>query len=447
MKKAGMIVSFLVAVFAVVAVSALAYTYLEWEKPQVKIQEAFDMIGRKRAVTVDVADARSGVRSVAVSLVQKDRTFDVASEEVPGEGVFQKRLAFEVNPRELKMHDGPAALQVKVVDYSPLRNTTVVRRNVTVDMVPLRVSLVSMAHNVNPGGTCMSAYTLSKPVQQSGVLCGGVFSPGYPQLTKGGKTCYVCYFPVPLDVSGATVMSVTASDRAGNKAVAPISFYVRTAWKYNADKLSITPDFITRKAAEFVQDWPELEGKGVEEAFTAINVGIRRQNEDTIRKISLKTSPRQLWDGGEFLMMKNGATRARFGDRRTYLLESRPIGESLHQGVDVASTGHAPVEAANGGVVLFASNLGIYGNTAIIDHGQGITTIYSHLSGFQVSEGDQVKKGQVIGTTGATGWAGGDHLHVGLLVNGVFVNPIEWWDPHWIRDNVLLKLEDAGAAL
>ena len=202
MKKAGMIVSFLVAVFAVVSVSALVYTYLEWEKPQVKIREAFDMIGRKRAVTVDVADARSGVRSVMVSMVQKDRTFDVASEEVPEEGVFQKRLTFEVNPRTLKMHDGPAVLQVKVVDFSPLRNTTVVRRNVTVDMVPLRVSLVSMAHNVNPGGTCMAAYTLSKPVQQSGVLCGSVFSPGYPSSRRGAKPVTSATSPCRLTCPG-----------------------------------------------------------------------------------------------------------------------------------------------------------------------------------------------------------------------------------------------------
>jgi murein DD-endopeptidase MepM/ murein hydrolase activator NlpD len=441
MRKAGMVVSFLVAIFVVVALSALVYNYLEWEKPQVKIQEAFDMIGQKRNVTLNLSDMRSGIRSVSVSMIQKEKTFDVMSEEVPEDGISHKTVTVEVSPRKLKMKDGPAVFQIKVVDYSPLRNTTVVRREVTVDMVPLHVSLLTMAHNVNPGGTCMAAYTLTKQASKSGVLCGSLFSPGYPQLTAKGKTYYVCYFPVPMDITKATPMSVVANDRAGNQAVVPIAFYIRTAWKFSADKLGIGADFITRKAAEFQQDYPELEGMPVEQAFTHINVDIRKTNEDTIRKTSLKTSPKQLWDGGEFLMMQNGATKARFGDRRTYLLGDKPIGESLHQGIDLASTEHAPVQAANSGTVIFASSLGIYGNAVIIDHGQGITSLYGHMSALQVSEGQSVQKGQVIGNTGSTGWAGGDHLHVSILVNGVFVNPIEWWDSHWLQDNVLKKLQ------
>jgi murein DD-endopeptidase MepM/ murein hydrolase activator NlpD len=442
-----MVVSFLVAIFAVVAVSALVYNYLEWEKPQVKIQEAFDMIGSKRNVTIALTDVRSGIRSATVSLVQGGKTYDIVSEEVPEDGVTQKSITVELNPRTLKMKDGPAVFQIKAVDYSPLRNTTIVRRDVTIDTVPLRASLLTMAHNVNPGGSCMAAYTLSKPVLKSGVLCGTIFSPGYPQKTQKGKVYYVCYFPVPMDVSRDTVMQVTASDKAGNKVVVPIPFYIRTAWKFSADKLGIGADFITRKASEFQQEYPELEGKPMEQAFTHINVDIRKQNEDTIRKVSLKTSPAQLWDGGEFLMMKNGATKARFGDRRTYLLDNNPIGESLHQGIDLASTEHAPVEAANAGIVVFASTLGLYGNAVIIDHGQGITSLYGHMSALQVSEGQKVTKGQVIGTTGSTGWAGGDHLHVSILVNGVFVNPIEWWDPHWLKDNVIRKLEDVQSSL
>jgi murein DD-endopeptidase MepM/ murein hydrolase activator NlpD len=68
-----------------------------------------------------------------------------------------------------------------------------------------------------------------------------------------------------------------------------------------------------------------------------------------------------------------------------------------------------------------------------------------------VSAGQGVKRGDIIGNTGATGFAGGDHLHFSVIVGGVFVNPIEWWDPHWIRDNVTIKLEIipgyAGGAL
>jgi murein DD-endopeptidase MepM/ murein hydrolase activator NlpD len=108
--------------------------------------------------------------------------------------------------------------------------------------------------------------------------------------------------------------------------------------------------------------------------------------------------------------------------------------------VDLASLERATVPAANTGKVAFAGFFGIYGNAVIIDHGLGLQTLYSHLSQIDVKEGQDVKKGDPIGKTGATGLAGGDHLHFGVLVFGHPTSPIEWWDQHWIDDNILSKL-------
>jgi len=142
--------------------------------------------------------------------------------------------------------------------------------------------------------------------------------------------------------------------------------------------------------------------------------------------------------------MKNASPMALFGDHRTYLYGNKAIGESTHLGVDLASTANAPVEAANNGIVVFVGTLGIYGNAIIIDHGLGIFSVYGHLSSISTKTGQTVKKGDVIGNTGTTGLAGGDHLHFGMLVGGQFVNPVEWWDPHWIKDNVADKLTNVN---
>ena len=80
----------------------------------------------------------------------------------------------------------------------------------------------------------------------------------------------------------------------------------------------------------------------------------------------------------------------------------------------------------------------------MIDHGLGVQSLYGHLSTTDVKEGDMVEKGQAIGRTGTTGLAGGDHLHFTMLVNGVAVNPVEWWDPHWMEDRVFRKIREAG---
>jgi murein DD-endopeptidase MepM/ murein hydrolase activator NlpD len=105
------------------------------------------------------------------------------------------------------------------------------------------------------------------------------------------------------------------------------------------------------------------------------------------------------------------------------------------------------VPAANAGTVAFAEDLGIYGNCVIIDHGLGLQSLYGHLSQIDVKVGDTVTKGQIIGRTGTSGLAGGDHLHFDVLVSGQQVNPIEWWDPNWIKNNVTDKLLLAGVTI
>ena len=146
------------------------------------------------------------------------------------------------------------------------------------------------------------------------------------------------------------------------------------------------------------------------------------------------------WDGG-FIALPRAQRRAGFADHRTYMHNGNKIDEEVHLGVDLASLMHAPVPAANNGRTVFADWEGIYGNTVVIDHGFGLLSLYSHLSQISTRVGDLVSKGDIIGNTGMTGLAGGDHLHFSMIVGNVFVNPYEWWDAAWIRNNITSKLE------
>jgi len=91
--------------------------------------------------------------------------------------------------------------------------------------------------------------------------------------------------------------------------------------------------------------------------------------------------------------------------------------------------------------VAFTGDLGLYGNAVIIDHGLGLFTLYGHMSQVDVKPGEALTKRQVIGRTGETGFAGGDHLHFGVYLDGVAILPVEWWDAKWIADNITPKLE------
>jgi murein DD-endopeptidase MepM/ murein hydrolase activator NlpD len=126
------------------------------------------------------------------------------------------------------------------------------------------------------------------------------------------------------------------------------------------------------------------------------------------------------------------------------MLEGQALDTRMHQGFDLASVKQAPIPAANSGVVVHAGPLTLYGEAVILDHGMGVMSLYGHCSSVDVQVGQSVRRGQTIAHTGATGLAAGDHLHFEVVVGGVPVTPIQWWDPAWIRDHIEAPLSEAS---
>jgi murein DD-endopeptidase MepM/ murein hydrolase activator NlpD len=188
----------------------------------------------------------------------------------------------------------------------------------------------------------------------------------------------------------------------------------------------------------FQDDFPDQQS--LLDVFLKVNREMRTANRKRLQEIGRETASRPLWTG-RFLRQPNASRQAHFGTKRKYVYKGKVIDEQTHLGIDLASIARAEVPAANSGRVVFADWLGIYGQVIIVDHGLGLQSLYAHLSQIQVQKGDTVAKGQILGRTGTTGLAGGDHLHFGMLVSGVPVNPVEWWDANWIANNVAGKLQ------
>ena len=170
-----------------------------------------------------------------------------------------------------------------------------------------------------------------------------------------------------------------------------------------------------------------------------INSELRKKNNQTLADLRLKTADHFLWTG-PFLQLANSKVESQFADKRSYIYKGKKIDEQVHLGFDLSVTQHVAVSAANDGKVVYADDLGIYGNCVVVDHGYGLQSIYGHLSELGVKVGDMVKKSQSLGKSGSTGLAGGDHLHFSMQVDGVQINPVEWWDDHWIHDRIRSKL-------
>ncbi len=186
--------------------------------------------------------------------------------------------------------------------------------------------------------------------------------------------------------------------------------------------------------ARWLTSFPVANPNDLLGAYLEVNRNLRRANHELFQKISSHSNPQPLWSGA--FRRFSGKPMARFGDRRTYLYQNKAVDQQTHLGEDLASLVNSPVYAGNNGVVVYAEPLGIYGQTVILDHGLGVFSSYSHLSQIDVKVGDKVDKGAVLGRTGTTGLAAGDHLHFAINLQGEFVDPLEWWDPHWLKDQV-----------
>jgi murein DD-endopeptidase MepM/ murein hydrolase activator NlpD len=438
MKKGSWYGIFIVFLLAAGAAAWFFMTAGEWDAPLVGPAGDPRMLGRQTPLAVTFSDPGRGLRHTEIAIVQDNQPRILHSQDYPESGIRQKPASVIADTAALKLHDGPATLTLTAVDHSLWKNRTVLSWPVTIDLLPPQIFPLNPQNHINPGGSCVVTYHLSEAVPLTGVRVGETFHPGYP-VPLGGKPGYVAYFALPMEAtSAAPPIRIMARDEAGNETLASIPTLILKR-KFRSDTMALPETFLAQKMPEFQAAVPALRGKTHLETFTHVNTVLRDENMRTIQSVCLKTEPRQLWQG-TFLRMKNAAPMALFGDRRTYLYDGKPVGESLHIGVDLASLIHAPIEAANSGIVRFAGPLGIYGNAVIIDHGLGLATLYAHMSAMQVRLEQNVSRGEVIGISGMTGLAGGDHLHFGVAIHGQFVDPREWWDPHWIEDNVAKKL-------
>jgi murein DD-endopeptidase MepM/ murein hydrolase activator NlpD len=412
--------------------------YLERETPSIKFNQDISIIGKQKKLDITFSDQKSGLAQLYAEIIQDNKGQILVAETIPSRGNKQKIISITVDTTALKLHDGPATIKFIAADHALFKNENILSQPVTIDTIPLQIFPINPVNHANQGGTCFIAFRTSKPTASTGVYINSNFTPGYT-VSIDNKTATVVYFPIPMDAANAkTTIKAFARDAAGNESIVSIPCLIKEK-KFRADKMNLGDAFLQQKMPEFQVMIPTLRGKTLLDTFIYVNGQMRNDNFLTILSVCQKSSPTKLWDG-TFLRMSNAQPMALFGDKRTYVVGGKDVGESVHGGVDLASTMHAPIEAANNGIVVFAGALGIYGNAVIIDHGQGLFSIYGHMSSINTTTGKVVKKQGVIGYSGVSGLAGGDHLHFGILVGRQFVNPQEWWDPHWINDNVNKKM-------
>lgn len=424
----------LVGVLITLVIAAIAY-FRDTSPPLAVLTPASGPVSPATPLTLLVHDEGTGLKEVDVHLVQGELRASLSRQEFP---TPVEQVTIELRLEGLRLREGAFTIEVSATDQAIYRlgkgNVAQETFELIYDSRPPAISVISRAHNFTRGGAGLVTYSLDEPVKRTGIVFGDHFFPAFQQ--PSGMYVSAVTFPYYLD-SKEFVPRIVAVDLADNERQAGI-YYRANNQQFRQRQINITDNFLAMTLPEFTHQVPKFDT--ALETFLYINQEIRKENRATVAALAAETASEPQWEG-VFLRQPRAAPQGLFADHRTYLYQGKEIDRTVHLGYDLASTAQDNIVAANTGKVVFSDFLGIYGLCIVIDHGIGIQSLYAHLSQSQVEVGQQISRGDIIGRSGVTGLAGGDHLHFEVLVNGIPVQPIEWWDANWQHNNIDSKLQ------
>ena len=417
-------------------IAAGVFYFRDTTPPQLSLTPGSGPISKKVKLLLSVADDGMGIKNVQVTVIQGTNRIPLLKRDFP---LQTAAVDLELDLSALKLQQAGLQIEVSATDQSIYHfgkgNVSQQLFTLTYDTRAPIISLLSKAHNFTKGGSGLVVFGLNEEIESAGVQFGDYFFPAYQQ----GSGNYACLIAYPYNVKESDFTPrVIARDLAGNERQLGIYYRAKNK-KFRHRKINVSDQFLAQKIPEFEDLVPADISKPID-IFLYVNRTVRQQNRDKIAEFSHKTSSEPLWNGA-FLRQPQAASLAHFADYRTYYYKGKEIDKQVHLGQDLASVAQAEIVAGNAGEVVWAEYLGIYGLCVVIDHGLGLQTLYAHMSQLNVQPGDVVARGETLGRSGATGMAGGDHLHFGVFVSGIPVQPIEWWDAHWLQDNIESKLK------
>jgi len=425
-------------VIAIVVLAPIVYVLARSATPVVDLTSPVTSLGQATPIAVHVHDPR-GVSKLSAIVEQNGTQYAAWQSSQPSsaaDSTFSFTAGVKTTPQ---LRDGKAKLIVEATSNDLLQKTGRLERDVTVVTQPPTISVDSDQHYLYLGMADLATFNVSGGWTEAGVRVGDQTYRAWPM--PGGKAGFFSLYAFAWNMPLGTIPLAYASNGAGNDVTSPlvVQFPKKEQPKYTVHDLQVSDAFMQKVVGEL-----DPSGSGDPVArFVEINSEMRRANNKTLSDLRFKTADRFLWSQ-PFTRQSHSQAESTFADLRNYIYQGKKIDQQVHLGYDLAVTQHVGVEASNDGRVVYAAPLGIYGNCIVVDHGYGLQTIYGHLSHIAVHEGDMVKRGQVMGQSGMTGMAGGDHIHFAMQLDGVQIDPKEWWDSHWIQDHIAKRVEVPG---
>jgi len=438
-----------VLLLALLTGAGYIYTAPEFERVAPTVESESSLFwNRKDPLKVQLRD-NVGLKSFELTLSDGTNSIIVGQGEFEANTKEQTLLVKYPKSKVLNPKAKQLTLKVSVTDSSMWNftkgNSNEKTININVDYKRPNVNILANSRMINQGGSALVVFQAADDnLDQLYIEADGNRFKVQPYKKEGYFASLIAW-PFAKDTFSAKIV---ATDLAGNKRITEIPFYHKNP-HYKTSHIKASDSFIDGKITDLASsnpDYATIQDKL--DKLKAINETMRLSNEAKIHKLSKNVSSEMLdsWKIKKFYPLKNGQRVASFGDHRYYYYGKKDniVSESYHVGYDLASNAMADIKTSNAGTVVYADENGIYGNMPMIDHGLGLYTLYGHCSQLFIQEGEEVHAGQVIAKTGKTGLALGDHLHFGMIIQGVEVRPVEWFDQSWIKkfiDNVFKEAD------
>lgn len=443
-KNSSFVTLFLMLLFVGGALWVYFSPTFEREAPEIQL-ETNGFWNMKEPLHLTIKDA-SAIKSYSVSMKTSKGVQQLLVEK-PLQAVQSLNLAIEPPKGMYAIKDTAIEIIVQATDASKWDmfngNTATQVYKLTIDKKRPNVSIVNNSYKINRGGAALVIFSVDDANLEEFYVLGNNDKKFKAQpFYKDGY--YIALLAWPL-VDNNFKATVVAKDSAGNITKAYVPLYLKDK-DYKLSNITLSDKFLKGKIYELSEEFEETQGVSEPlEQFKLINEDVRAKNEKLIHEITSKVPSEMISDFNVKKMypLKNGQVVAHFGDHRKYYYDNQFISEAYHMGLDLASNAMAPIMTQNGGDVVFTDFNGLYGNMPIISHGLGLYTLYGHCSSVDVANGEHLSKNTKVANTGKSGYAMGDHLHFGVLVQGIEVRPQEWMDDQWIKLNISDIIKEA----
>ena len=432
----------IIAALALLIVLCVRFNAFEREVPVLYVQDTI-YTNLQEPLALRMTDELSGIKRVKIVLKKgaNDGGVVLYDEKINS----QKEVLVELNLPQIIKDGEIYTLEISAFDGSFwnffLGNEAAKSVRVVADTKKPAVNILANSYQIEQGGAAAVVFEArDENIQEIHIEDdkGRRFAVA-PYLRENHYASLIAWSAKEKDFRAFVV----ATDKAGNTTKERIRYYLINR-KYKDSKIALKDGFLDGKIDDLTRQYANGQNFSRTEKFKFVNETLRLGNEEIIHKASAGISSASFdeFKISRFLPLRGAKQVADFADHRFYSYNGEFVSDSYHLGIDLASFVRANIYASLDGRVVFAEENGIYGINVIIDHGYGIYSLYGHCSSKLVAQGDFVKAGEIIAKTGTSGLALGDHLHFGILIQGVEVRPEQFQDPKWLQSYITSVLDE-----